>query len=228
MNISETFIRRPIATSLLMLGIAVFGVIAYNALSVSDLPNVDFPTISVSASLPGADPTTMASSVATPLERQFTTIAGLDSMTSTSALGSTQITLQFDINRKIDGAAVDVQTAISAATPLLPPGMPSPPSFRKVNPADMPVMFFGLTSNTLPLYKLDEYAETLIAQRISTVAGVAQVNVMGQQKFAVHIQADPSALASRNMIPFGCGMSTCLQARCSASTLLTTCRPTGN
>src|SRR5258708_6664838 len=135
MSISETFIRRPIATSLLMLGIAVFGVIAYNALSVSDLPNVDFPTISVSASLPGADPTTMASSVATPLERQFTTIAGLDSMTSTSALGSTQITLQFDINRKIDGAAVDVQTAISAATPLLPPAIPTPPPFPKVNPA---------------------------------------------------------------------------------------------
>ncbi|MCC6369030.1 MAG: efflux RND transporter permease subunit [Bryobacterales bacterium] len=199
MNISETFIRRPIATSLIMLGIALFGVISYQALPVSDLPNVDYPTITVYASLPGADPSTMASAVATPLERQFTTIAGIDSMTSTNRLGNTQITLQFDIDRDIDGAAVDVQTAISAAMPLLPPGLPSPPSFRKVNPADSPVMFFGLYSDTLPLYKVDEYAETLVAQRLSMVNGVAQVNIMGQQKFAVHIQADPAQLAARKI-----------------------------
>ncbi|MBV6430071.1 MAG: Multidrug resistance protein MdtB [Bryobacteraceae bacterium] len=182
-----------------MLGITLFGVIAYQALPVSDLPNVDYPTITVYASLPGADPSTMASAVATPLERQFTTIAGIDSMTSTNRLGNTQITLQFDIGRDIDGAAVDVQTAISAAMPLLPPGLPNPPSFRKVNPADSPIMFFGLYSETLPLYKVHEYAETLVAQRISMVNGVAQVNVMGAQKFAVHIQADPAQLAARKI-----------------------------
>ena len=199
MNFSEFFIRRPIATSLLMLGIAMFGVVAYQALPVSDMPNVDFPTLSVSASLPGADPATMASAVATPLERQFTGIAGLDSMSSSSSTGSTNITLQFDLARKIDGAAVDVQTAISAATPLLPPGIPSPPSFRKQNPADSPIMFLGLTSNTIPLYKLDEYAETMVAQRVSMINGVAQVNVMGAQKYAVHIQVDPRKLASRQI-----------------------------
>ena len=199
MNFSEFFIRRPIATSLLMLGIALFGVVAYQALPVSDMPNVDFPTLNVSASLPGADPATMASAVATPLERQFTGIAGLDSMSSSSSTGSTNITLQFDLNRHIDGAAVDVQTAISEATPLLPPGISSPPSFRKQNPADSPIMFLGLTSKSLPLYKLDEYAETLIAQRVSMVAGVAQVNVMGAQKYSVHIQVDPRKLASRQI-----------------------------
>src|SRR5947208_1984008 len=165
MNISETCIHKPIATSLVMFGIAMFGVIAYRALPVSDLPNVDYPTISVSASLPGADPSTMASSVATPLERQFTTIAGVDSMTSNNSLGNTSITLQFDLSRKIDGAAVDVQTAIAEAMPLLPPGMPSPPSFRKVNPSDGPVLMLCITSPTLPMWQLDEYAETSIAQR---------------------------------------------------------------
>lgn len=199
MNFSEFFIRRPIATSLLMLGIAMFGIVAYRALPVSDMPNVDFPTINVGASLPGADPATMASAVATPLERQFTGIAGLDSMTSSSSTGSTSITLQFDLARKIDGATVDVETAISAATPLLPPGIPSPPSFRKQNPADSPIMFLGLTSKTLPLYKLDEYAETLVAQRVSMVNGVAQVNVMGAQKYAVHVQVDPRKLATRRI-----------------------------
>ncbi|MDQ6678413.1 MAG: efflux RND transporter permease subunit [Acidobacteriota bacterium] len=199
MNFSEFFIRRPIATSLLMLGIAMFGIVAYRALPVSDMPNVDFPTINVGASLPGADPATMASAVATPLERQFTGIAGLDSMTSSSSTGSTSITLQFDLDRKIDGATVDVETAISAATPLLPPGIPSPPSFRKQNPADSPIMFLGLTSKTLPMYKLDEYAETLVAQRVSMVNGVAQVNVMGAQKYAVHVQVDPRKLATRRI-----------------------------
>lgn len=196
MNFSEIFIRRPIATSLLMAGIALFGVVAYQALPVSDLPTVDFPTISVQANLPGADPSTMASSVATPLERQFTTIAGLDSMTSVSQTGSTSITLQFDLDRKIDGASVDVQTAISEATPLLPPGLSSPPSFRKSNPSDMPIMFFGVMSRTMPLWDLDEYAETMIAQRLSMVNGVAQVGVMGPQKYAVHVQVDPRKMAS--------------------------------
>ncbi len=199
MNFSEIFIRRPIATSLLMVGIAVFGLMAYHALPVSDLPNVDFPTLSVNASLPGADPATMASAVATPLERQFTTIAGIDSMTSSNSQGSTRITLQFDLDRKIDGAAVDVQTAIAAAMPLLPPGMPAPPSFRKVNPADSPIMFLTLTSKTLPMNKVDEYAENTIAQRISMIPGVAQVNVMGAQKFAVRVKVNPDRLAARRI-----------------------------
>src|SRR3954469_13414106 len=167
MNISETFIRRPIATSLLMCGVALFGVIAYRAMPVSDLPTVDYPTINVGASLPGASPATMASAVATPLERQFTAISGLDSMTSVSSLGSTSITLQFDLNRSVDGVAVDVITAINAATPLLPAGMPSPPSFRKSNPADSPIVFMGVTSATLPMWVVDDYAENVIAQRIS-------------------------------------------------------------
>ena len=174
MNFSESFIRRPIATSLLMVGFAVFGIMAYQALPVSDLPNVDFPTLTVSASLPGADPATMASAVATPLERQFTTIAGIDSMTSVNSQGSTQITLQFDLDRKIEGAAVDVQTAIAAAMPLLPPGLPAPPSFRKVNPADSPILFLTLSSKSLPMNKVDEYAQTTIAQRLSMIPGVAQ------------------------------------------------------
>jgi HAE1 family hydrophobic/amphiphilic exporter-1 len=199
MNISAIFIRRPIATSLMMLAIALFGVVAYRALSVSDLPNVDFPTLVVSASLPGADPNTMSSAVATPLERQFSGIAGLDSMTSVSSMGSTSVTLQFDLDRNLDGAAVDVQTAIAEAGPLLPAGMPSPPSFRKYNPADSPVMFMALTSETEPLSLVDDYAETRIAQRISTVAGVAQVNVMGAQKYAVRIQLDPDLLNSQKV-----------------------------
>ncbi len=199
MNFSATFIQRPIATSLLMLAIALFGALAYTVLPVADLPNVDFPTLVVSASLPGANPETMASSVATPLERQFTTIAGLDSMTSVSSMGSAQITLQFDLNRELDGASVDVETAISAAMPLLPGGMPSPPSFRKVNPSDSPIVFMGVTSPTLPMYKLSEYAETMIAQRISTVPGVAQVMVMSSQKYAVHVRLDPNKLAARKI-----------------------------
>jgi hydrophobe/amphiphile efflux-1 (HAE1) family protein len=198
-NFSEIFIRRPIATSLLMVGIGVFGLMAYRALPVSDLPNVDFPTLTVSASLPGADPGTMASAVATPLERQFTTIAGIDSMTSVNSLGSTQITIQFDLDRKVDGAAVDVQTAIAACMPLLPPGMPAPPSFRKVNPAESPIMFLTLTSHLLPMNKVDEYAETTVAQRISMIPGVAQVNVMGAQKFAVRVKVNPDKLANRHI-----------------------------
>src|SRR5262249_21198053 len=165
MNLSETFIRRPIATSLLMLAIAMFGIIAYRALPVSDLPQIDYPTLSVFASLPGANPDTMASAVATPLERQFTTIAGLDSMISNSSMGSTNITLQFDLSRNIDGATVDVETAIAEAMPLLPPGMPTPPSFRKSNPGDFPIIRLFLTSPTMRLSDLNEYAETMLAQR---------------------------------------------------------------
>jgi HAE1 family hydrophobic/amphiphilic exporter-1 len=198
-NVSEVFIRRPIATSLLMVGIALFGVIAYRALPVSDLPQVDYPTLNVSAGLPGGDPVTMASSVASPLERQFTTIAGLDSMTSRSGSGSTNITLQFDLNRDIDSATVDVQTAIAAVMPLLPAGMPAPPSFRKNNPNDQPILMLNLTSNTLPLSALDDYAETMIAPRISMVSGVSQVQVQGASKYAVRVQLDPDKLHAQHI-----------------------------
>jgi len=199
MNISGIFIRRPIATSLLMFAIALFGAIAYRTLGVSDLPTVDFPTIVVSASLPGANPDTMASAVATPLERQFSTIAGLDSMTSNSGVGATQITLQFNLSRELDGAALDVQAAITQAASLLPAGMPTPPTFRKVNPADQPILFISLESDTVPPWVLDEYAETTIAQRISTVPGVAQVQVQGAQKYAVRVHLDPQKLASKQI-----------------------------
>ena len=199
MNISQTFIERPIATSLLMAAIALFGAVAYRSLAVSDLPNVDFPTLLVTASLPGASPETMAAAVATPLENQFSTIAGLNSMTSSNSLGNTYITLEFDLSRKLDGAAVDVQAAITQASRMLPQGMPTPPTFTKVNPADQPILYLALTSPTLPLYDLDEYAETRIAQRISMITGVAQVQVLGAQKYAVHVQMDPHAMASRQV-----------------------------
>jgi hydrophobic/amphiphilic exporter-1 (mainly G- bacteria), HAE1 family len=194
MNISEIFIRRPIATSLIMLAIAMFGVLAYRALPVSDLPQVDYPTLNVNASLPGADPGTMAASVASPLERQLTTIAGLDSMVSRSGSGGTNITLQFDLDRDIDSATVDVQTAIAAVMPLLPAGMPSAPSFRKNNPNNEPIITINLTSNTLPLSVLDDYAETIVAPRISMVNGVSQVQVQGAAKYAVRVQLDPEKL----------------------------------
>ena len=199
MNFSETFIRRPIATSLMMLAIALFGFVAYRQLPVSDLPNVDFPTLLVTASLPGASPETMASAVATPLENQFSTIAGLESMTSINSLGSTQVTLELNLSRGLDGAAVDVQAAITQASRLLPQGMPTPPTFTKVNPADQPILYVALTSKTVPLWTLDEYAETRIAQRISMVSGVAQVQVLGAQKYAVHVQMDPHAMASKQV-----------------------------
>src|SRR6184192_1155288 len=194
MNLSEIFIRRPIATSLLMAGIALFGIVAYRALPVSDLAQVDYPTLNVNASLPGADPGTMASSVASPLERQLTTIAGLDSMVSRSGSGGTNITLQFDLDRDIDSATVDVQTAIAAVMPLLPAGMPSAPSFRKNNPNNEPIITINLTSDTLPLPVLDDYAETMIAPRISMVNGVSQVQVQGAAKYAVRVQLDPDKL----------------------------------
>ena len=199
MNFSELFIRRPVMTTLVMGGILVFGLMAYDQLPVSDLPTVDFPTISVNASLPGANPETMATSVATPLEKEFSTIAGVDSMSSSSGLGSTSITLQFALDRDIDAAAQDVQAAITRTTRQLPQDMPYPPTYRKVNPADQPILFISLTSPTLPLYALDEYGETLIAQRISTLSGVAQVGVYGAQKYAVRIQVDPRELATRNI-----------------------------
>jgi len=199
MNVSELFIRRPIATSLCMLGIAGLGLLGYRALPVSDLPNVDFPTLNVSAGLPGGDPGTMASAVASPLERQFTTIAGIDEMTSSSSTGSSNVTLQFDLDRNIDSAAVDVQTAIAAVMPLLPAGMPAPPSFRKFNPADSPIMFLGLTSDVVPMYTLDDYAETMIAPRISMVSGVSQVQVQGAQKYAVRVQVDPNKLHAQSI-----------------------------
>jgi hydrophobic/amphiphilic exporter-1 (mainly G- bacteria), HAE1 family len=199
MNIAELFIRRPVMTTLVMAAIFLAGVLGYRSLAVSDLPNVDFPTIDVSADLPGANPDTMAAAVATPLEKQFSTIAGIDSMTSTSTLGSTDITLQFDLSRNIDGAAQDVQAAISRVQGQLPPNMPSPPTFSKVNPADQPVYFLALSSKTLPLYVVDQYAETLLGQRLSMVKGVAQVQVFGSQKYAVRIKLDPRALASRQI-----------------------------
>src|SRR6202158_4136286 len=198
-GISELFIRRPITTTLVMVGFVLFGLIGYRALPVSDLPTVDYPTISVNASLPGANPETMASSIATPLERQFSGIAGIDSINSTNSQGSTSITLQFNLSRNIDAAAQDVQTAISAALPQLPPGMPSPPSLRKSNPSDSPILFMSLNSPVLPLATVDEYAETLVAQRISIVDGVAQVQVYGAQKFAVRAQMDPEAMADRGI-----------------------------
>src|SRR5581483_3221876 len=186
-------------TSLLMVAIGMFGMVAYRSLPVSDLPNVDFPTLLVTASLPGANPETMASAVATPLENQFSTIAGLDSMTSVNSLGNTQITLEFNLTRRLDGAAVDVQAAITQAARLLPTGMPTPPTFTKVNPADQPILYRALTSPTMPMWTLDEYAETRIAQRISMISGVAQVQVLGAQKYAVHVQMDPSLLAAKQI-----------------------------
>jgi HAE1 family hydrophobic/amphiphilic exporter-1 len=199
MNITEIFIRRPVMTTLLMLGILIFGVVGYRTLPVSDLPNVDFPTIQVSAGLPGASPEMMAASVATPLERQFSTISGIDSMTSSSSLGSTNITLQFTLDRDLDAAAQDVQTAIATAQRRLPPGMPTPPTYRKVNPADSPILMLSLNSPTMPLSTVDEYAENMIAQRISMVSGVAQVNVFGAMKYAVRAQVDPTILAARGI-----------------------------
>ncbi len=199
MNFSEIFVRRPVMTTLVMSGILIFGILGYRLLPVSDLPNVDFPTIQVTAGLPGASPETMASSVATPLEKQFSTIAGLDSMTSTNMLGVTQITLQFALSRNLDAAAQDVQGAISRTMRQLPPQMPAPPYYQKVNPADQPILFMLLTSPTLPLSALDEYAQTMMAQRISMVDGVAQVQVYGSQTYAVRVQLDPDALASRGV-----------------------------
>ncbi|WP_412480264.1 efflux RND transporter permease subunit [Azonexus sp. IMCC34839] len=199
MTLPELCIRRPVMTTLLMVAFLIFGIIGYRSLPVSELPAVDFPTISVTANLPGASPETMAAAVATPLEGQFSTIAGLDSMTSTSAQGSTNITLQFSLDRDIDAAAQDVQAAISAAQRKLPPSMPTPPSFRKVNPADSPIFYIAMSSASLPMSLVNEYAETQLAQRLSTIPGVAQVQIYGSQKYAVRVQANPDQLAARGM-----------------------------
>jgi HAE1 family hydrophobic/amphiphilic exporter-1 len=201
MTLPELCIRRPVMTTLLMMAFVVFGLFGYRLLPVAAIPRVDFPTVVVSAVLPGASPETMAASIATPLERQFSTIAGLDSMVSTSGQGVTSITLQFNLDRNIDGAALDVQAAITGAGKLLPPPsqMTTPPSFQKVNPADSPVIYLALSSDTLPLYQVDEYAETMMAERIGTLPGVAQVQVFGAQKFAVRVQANPEALAAKGL-----------------------------
>jgi hydrophobic/amphiphilic exporter-1 (mainly G- bacteria), HAE1 family len=196
MNIPELCIRRPVMTTLLMTALLVFGIVAYPQLPVNELPNVDFPTISISASLPGASPETMASAVATPLEGRLSTIAGISSMSSTSALGSTSITLSFELDRNIDAAAQDVQSAISSALRQLPKEMTTPPTFRKVNPADAAILYLAMSSSTLPLTQVDEYAETELAQQLSMIDGVAQVNVYGSQKYAVRISVDPDRLAA--------------------------------
>ncbi len=198
MNLSELFIRRPVTTILVMTGILFFGISSYRRLPVSDLPTVDFPTITVNASLPGASPETMASAVATPLEKQFSTIAGIDNMTSSSTLGSTAITIQFSLDRNIDAAAQDVQSMIARTLRNLPPGI-IPPSYQKTNPADQPIIYYGFTSSLMPISELDEYAEQFMAQRISMIAGVAQVNVYGAAKYAVRVQLDPTALQSRQI-----------------------------
>jgi hydrophobe/amphiphile efflux-1 (HAE1) family protein len=199
MNISAPFIHRPIATALLMVGLLVGGLVAYPLLPVAALPNVNYPTLQVTAQLPGADPQTMASSVATPLELQFGEIPGLAQMTSANALGYTQITLQFDLNRQIDGTVSDTLSAINAATPYLPVGMPYPPTIRKVNPADTPILVLGLTSDTLPLTTVDAYAENILLQKISQISGVGLVGIGGQQKPSVRVQLDPEALAARGI-----------------------------
>ncbi len=199
MNLTALFIKRPVMTALVMLAIVIAGVAGYRMLPVSDLPNIDFPTLQVQATLPGASPETMAASIATILERQFSTVPGLDSMTSTSSRGATNITLQFVLERNIDAAAQDVQSAISAVVRRLPINMPAPPQLRKVNPADQAILFMGLNSSTISPQVVDDFAEVLIAPKISTVNGVAQVNVWGASKFAVRAQLDPNQLAARGI-----------------------------
>jgi multidrug efflux pump len=199
MNISAPFIHRPIATALLMIGLLLGGLVTYRLLPVAALPNVNFPTIQVTAQLPGADPGTMASSLATPLEQQFSQIPGVTQMTSASALGFTQVTIQFDLSRDIDSAATDVLAAINAASPYLPAGIPYPPTIRKVNPADTPILVLGLTSDALPLTTVDAYAENILLPKISQISGVGLVGIGGQQKPAIRVQVDPQALANRGI-----------------------------
>jgi hydrophobic/amphiphilic exporter-1 (mainly G- bacteria), HAE1 family len=207
MNVPELFIRRPVMTTLVMFGILLFGLVGLHELPVSDLPSVDYPTIQVSTSLPGASPEVMASAVATPLEKQFSTIAGVDSMSSISAQGSAQITIQFSLDRNIDAAAADVQASIAKATKQLPPNLPAPPTYSKVNPADSPVLYIAMSSPTLPLSVVDDYAENLLAEQISQINGVAQVSVFGSQEYAVRVQVDPNKLAA-----FGLGIDQVEQA----------------
>src|SRR5580692_3590758 len=212
MNISRIFIERPIMTTLVMAALVIFGIFGYFTLPVSDLPNVDFPTISVSAQLPGADPVTMASGVAAVLENQFSTIPGIDQMSSNSSIGSSNVTMQFSLDRNIDSAAQDVQAAISASLGQLPKALPRPPSFRKVNPNDQPIMYISMFSDTMQIQDLDEYAETLLSREISTIDGVAQITVFGQGKYGVRIQVDPDALAER-----GIGIDTLANAVAAAN-----------
>jgi HAE1 family hydrophobic/amphiphilic exporter-1 len=199
MNLSELCIRRPVLTTLITASFIVFGLFAYRLLAVAALPRVDFPTIQIQAQLPGASPETMAASIASPIERQASTIAGISSITSSSTQGSTSIIIQFDLNRDIDSAALDVQTALSTAARRLPPEMTTPPQFRKVNPGDFPILFISTRSSTLPLHVVNEYAETVLAQQISQIQGVAQVLIYGSQRFAIRVQVDPSAAAARNI-----------------------------
>src|SRR5947199_9962207 len=199
MSLSELCIRRPVMTTLITASIVVFGAFAYRLLPVAALPKVDFPTIQVTAQLPGASAETMAASVAAPIERQLSTIAGISSLTSSSSLSITSITIQFDLSRNIDGAALDVQTALSVAARKLPVEMTIPPSFRKVNPGDFPILYISLISPTLPLHVVNEYGEITLAQQISQLPGIAQVVVYGAQKFAVRVQVDPVAAAARNV-----------------------------
>jgi HAE1 family hydrophobic/amphiphilic exporter-1 len=219
MHFSRIFIERPIMTTLVMFAILLFGIVGYRALPVAALPSVDYPTIQVTAALPGADPETMASSVATPLEREFSTVAGVKQMSSTNSQGTSMITVQFDLSRQIDQAAQDIQAAISRAGGQLPPNMPRPPSYQKVNPAEQPIIYLGLTSPTAPFYTIDEYAETLIAQRVSMLSGVARVMVYGAQKYAVRVQVDPDQLAAR-----GIGIDDVQRAIVQANTNLPTGR----
>ncbi len=199
MRFTDLFIRRAIATTLVMTGILIFGIISYFTLPVSNLPAVEYPTIQVSAALPGANPDIMASSVATPLEAEFSTIAGINSMSSSSSLGTTAVTLQFDLSRNIDAAAQDVQAAISRAGGNLPPNLPAPPSYSKVNPAEQPILYIAVESKTMALSELDKYAETMLAREISMITGVSRVQVYGSQKYAVRVQADPTKLTSRQV-----------------------------
>ena len=199
MNPSRIFIDRPVMTTLVMAAFIIFGIFGYLTLPVSDLPNFDFPTIQVNANVPGADPETMASGVAAPLENAFSTINGIDTMTSSSRQGQTSISIQFSLDRNIDAAAQDVQAAISGALRQLPRNMPVPPTFRKVNPADLPIIFIALWSDTLKPSQLDEYAETMLVRQLSTIDGVANIDVGGSPKYAIRIQADPAALAARNI-----------------------------
>src|SRR5512146_267231 len=197
MNIPELFLTRPITTTLLTSSLLVFGIAAYRRLPVNDLPNIDYPTIQVAATLPGASPETMASAVATPLEKQLSTVPGIDSMNSTNSLGSTSITIQLDLSRSVDGAAQDVQSAIANAIPQLPAEMPTPPTYQKVNPAESPILYLAVHSPTLRMSEIDEVAETSLAQRISMVKGVAEAQVYGSRKYALRVRVDPYALTSR-------------------------------
>jgi multidrug efflux pump subunit AcrB len=219
MNISEPFIRRPVATSLLMMALAVAGIAAFPLLPVAPLPQIDFPTVQVAAQLPGASPETMAATVAQPLERQFAQISGLTDMTSTSTLGATSIVLQFDLDRNVDAAAQDVQAAITAANRQLPTNLPSPPTYRKVNPADSPILVIAAYSDTLPITTVDDFADTVAAQQISQIKGVAQVVIGGEQKPAVRVQVDPAKLQTRGLA---------LEDVRTAITLATSNAPKGN